>query len=423
MAQAPQDRPHDAAFGGQSWLRGQAETVGLPLVLAVAVLATTFIEIEDRKFAETGLPVSTVVVALLVWCATGFGLAGALAARRHRVSWGNTLAALTCIAPIAFASVQTGGITSLYMLLTPSAPYWASRRCTSPQTALVIAATIASIASVAALSPGATDAEDVAQVLLLCGLIVVVAWSRQRLWVRLRRQTCAMERANVELSRMVRELDRVRAKERYELSARIHDTALQQLIASLLHHDLVTRAFEHETGPVADAARRSESLVREAVQALRQVLRGSESLALEHSTLDEAIAMVEAELHDTFGVTLERAIDLPEDLLGHDSVQTLHRLLVEAITNAAKHAQTDSVHVQVQTQPDKVVATVRDEGTGLPAPVHLTDAAPDADGMGLRLMVERVREAGGTMRIDSTPGAGTTVRFELPLTVERGDGA
>ena len=78
----------------------------------------------------------------------------------------------------------------------------------------------------------------------------------------------------------------------------------------------------------------------------------------------------------------------------------------ESLTNAAKYAGTQVVDVAVTTYEDALRVEVRDDGRG---------GADPAGGSGLLGLKDRVEAIGGTMRLTSPPGVGTSLRVELPL--------
>jgi signal transduction histidine kinase len=78
----------------------------------------------------------------------------------------------------------------------------------------------------------------------------------------------------------------------------------------------------------------------------------------------------------------------------------------ETLTNAAKHAHASVVHVGVEAVDGVLRVSVRDDGSG---------GADSARGSGLVGLRDRVEALGGTISVQSPPGAGTSVRVELPL--------
>jgi len=85
----------------------------------------------------------------------------------------------------------------------------------------------------------------------------------------------------------------------------------------------------------------------------------------------------------------------------------LLRVCQEALANVRKHAAAHSARVLLDYDPDAVRLEVSDDGAGF-------DPAAVSGGYGLRGMRTRVTEAGGTLTVDSAPGAGTRVSATVP---------
>jgi signal transduction histidine kinase len=85
----------------------------------------------------------------------------------------------------------------------------------------------------------------------------------------------------------------------------------------------------------------------------------------------------------------------------------VYRIVQEALNNAQRHAHAKNAVVELQQTGDVIRVNTRDDGSGFDP--------KRTRGMGLLGMEERVKRLGGTIEIDSRPGAGTTIRAELPL--------
>ncbi len=89
----------------------------------------------------------------------------------------------------------------------------------------------------------------------------------------------------------------------------------------------------------------------------------------------------------------------------------LLRIIQEALTNARKHAQAKSVQVSIELEDSRAQVIVQDDGAGFdPA---LLEAA-EGQKFGLRFMRERAEDAGGSLEVQSAPGAGTRVIIHAP---------
>ena len=109
------------------------------------------------------------------------------------------------------------------------------------------------------------------------------------------------------------------------------------------------------------------------------------------------------------GLTLDEG--LSEAPFAPETQIQLFRILQEALSNARKHSQARRVQVTFEDGDGRVRMSIADDGCGFDV-----ERAAVAGGshMGLRFMRERVEELGGSMRVESAPGAGTCVIVEVP---------
>ena len=95
----------------------------------------------------------------------------------------------------------------------------------------------------------------------------------------------------------------------------------------------------------------------------------------------------------------------------------LYRICQEALTNIAKHSRAGRAEVRLEPHPERVDLTVSDDGVGFDL-----DGAMQGDdahlGVGLLSMEGRAETLGGTFRIETAPGRGTTLRVSLPRAVQ-----
>ena len=184
--------------------------------------------------------------------------------------------------------------------------------------------------------------------------------------------------------------ERIRAQERAEVAARIHDSVLQTLA-------LVQR---HAGDP-----RRVSALARRQERELRRWLYGSG--VTEAASLVDALSDAAAEVEEVHGVPIElaHAGDVPLD----EAVGQLVLAAREAMTNAAKFSGAGEINVYAESGPDGVVVFVRDGGVGF----ERASVAPDRRGIA-ESIEGRMRRAGGSAKVVSTPGEGTEVELLLP---------
>ena len=110
--------------------------------------------------------------------------------------------------------------------------------------------------------------------------------------------------------------------------------------------------------------------------------------------------------HPMVALTLRH--DLPPDL-GSSVTLAIYRVIQEGVINAIRHANPSRVDVEVRGDPQHIIATVTDDGIGLPAewskPGHF----------GLRGLNDRVTQLGGSFHVGNAAGGGTLLTAEIPL--------
>jgi len=112
-----------------------------------------------------------------------------------------------------------------------------------------------------------------------------------------------------------------------------------------------------------------------------------------------------AEATEQLGVSV--AADLDPELNGLDVrvAEVVLAIVQEALANVIAHAKAETCRVEVMVDDDVVTISVSDDGVGFDAPW----------GFGVRLMVERARRLGGTLRVGSADDGGTVVAASLPV--------
>lgn len=175
--------------------------------------------------------------------------------------------------------------------------------------------------------------------------------------------------------------------------------------------------------PIIEAARALEVLTED-LRTLALSEAGALALAREHVDLaalaHDAVSAFQARA-EAAGVTLSAGAD--EDLPPADADPVrIQGVVGNLLANALRHTPAGgAVRVAVGRAGDRVELTVSDTGEGIPAELvpHVFDrfvrgAGSTGTGLGLAIARDVVTAHGGTIDIDSRPGAGTTVRLALP---------
>jgi signal transduction histidine kinase len=199
--------------------------------------------------------------------------------------------------------------------------------------------------------------------------------------------------------------------ERRRLAAEIHDSVVQSLVG--ISYRL--QAVEKKIGPgTGDELWSDIKLIEEQLNAnikeLRDLLLGLRPPMLDDMGLFKAI-----ETHlKNFGHknSVQYSFQPPESMpaLTRDAQINLFRIVQEALNNIEKHAGASHVTIEIDTTPQKLHLTIRDDGKGFP---HKGRGKPR--NLGIASMRERTELLGGKLSIKSEADRGTMISVDVPL--------
>jgi signal transduction histidine kinase len=213
-------------------------------------------------------------------------------------------------------------------------------------------------------------------------------------------------RLQVELKARLEELEGSRGrvieagqKERQRLERNLHDGAQQRLIALSLELKILGDRLGDDPAALASVAQaRGEIAV--SLEELRDVARGLHPAVLSGHGLAVALESLVATsaVPVRLSVTLAQRLDEPLEIAAYYVVS-------ESLANVGKHAEAESVTVDVARVDGELVVEVVDDGIG---------GANTEAGSGLRGLADRVEAVGGRLRVWTPRDGGTRVRAEMP---------
>jgi len=219
--------------------------------------------------------------------------------------------------------------------------------------------------------------------------------ARQALAERLAEQA-RLEELEASRKRLVEVAD----QERRRLARDLHDGAQQELVHAVVSLQLARRRLDRDHAAAFAALDEGLAAVRSAIRDVRDLAQGIHPAVLSARGLSAAVEQLTARL--SVAVT----IDVLDDRLAAPVETAAYFVISECLTNVAKHARAASVAISARSSDGWLAVEVSDDGVG--------GAVPNG-GSGLRGLADRVGAAGGTLEIDSPPGAGTRLRARIPL--------
>ena len=187
--------------------------------------------------------------------------------------------------------------------------------------------------------------------------------------------------------------------ERRRVGRDLHDGAQQRLavVSNLL--TVAQRRLDRGEQP-GDVLQQASDELGAAQVEMRDLARGLHPVALSERGLRNALESL------TVGAEASVTVDVTEDELPPELELAVYFVVSESLTNARKYAGARAVQVRVACEAGALVVEVVDDGCG---------GADPGCGTGLLGLTDRIDALGGSLEVDSPPGAGTRVSARMPL--------
>jgi two-component system sensor histidine kinase UhpB len=198
---------------------------------------------------------------------------------------------------------------------------------------------------------------------------------------------------------------RAQEDERARLARDLHDEVNQALTGVLLRLQASVQGAPPE---LADELRETRDVAARAMEELRGLAHELRPTALDDLGLSAALRTLTDDFNRKSGLLMTCELAGAVDEFRPDEQLVVYRVIQEALSNAARHAAAERVHVEVRRKGARGVVRIIDDGRGIDL-----DAS---SGHGLTGMRERALQAGGRLEVHSAPGAGTTVELLLGRT-------
>lgn len=376
--------------------------LGLTAAVAVLLVLDLVIAVQASVLPRAVLPLGlTAVAAVSLWSrhrlATAIGLAG--------VSVAASLAARAARSTTVQSAVPEGPWTELWSLFTSNVPIFAeiiglvvlcslTAWSSSPRRrALTAGAALAAFVAMVSLRWD-SESDDV---LLVSLLFVLAAGVGAGLWLRA-----------IDLKRVAAE-DSARQEERLALARDLHDLVAHHMTGIALHSQAAQMVLLDDP----ELARRSlaeiEQSVRAALTSVRSVVSTLREPAayLPTASIDDIAGLATAP--DAPGLAVRVEIDPAFERLDGAAVATAHRITLEALSNARRHADgATGARARLHVDGDEAVVEVVNNGAHVPA------SSTSRHGYGLIGVDERVAALGGTLRFGPRTGGGWALVARFP---------
>jgi signal transduction histidine kinase len=206
----------------------------------------------------------------------------------------------------------------------------------------------------------------------------------------------------------------LRDDEQRRLARELHDGVGQLLAAMSMNQSIVLRD-KSLSEPAQSALTENASLLAQVLAEIRTISYLLHPPLLDEVGLASGIRMYLEGFGDRSKMKVN--LELAEDFgrLSRDSETALFRIIQECLTNVHRHSESPTATIRLGRSSDEVFLEIADAGKGMSGKTIHDIENGKASGVGLRGMRERIRQLGGSFKIQSN-GNGTVVASRLPCT-------
>lgn len=236
-----------------------------------------------------------------------------------------------------------------------------------------------------------------------------------RLTITINQMLAAFEKNNAELQVLSRQLVAIQETERRQIALELHDEIGQYLTGLKL---LLEGSDQLAEPARAQRLQQASKLVNELIGRVRELSLDLRPAMLDDFGLVPALLWLFERYESQTRVQVLFQNRLPEGERYDPEVETAaFRTVQEALTNIARHAQTDEAEVTLWRSERMMEIKVEDRGVGF----DLEKALDEQRSSGLIGMRERVGLLDGRLNIETAPGKGTSLTISFPLAGERSE--
>ncbi len=209
--------------------------------------------------------------------------------------------------------------------------------------------------------------------------------------------------------------------ERRRVGRDLHDGPAQCFADYIMRLQIIDRLIERDVDQARDEIEELQVSLKDGLQKIRELIYNLHPKELTQAGLTGAIEKFVEKICQRAGLQVEfQHKDVPEELSSALEA-TLYCIVQEAVNNARKHAEAETIRISMEVdEQGELTLVISDDGNGFDVQALMADYE-DLESYGLSSMDERIMLTGGTMNIQSAVDCGTmlTFKLQLPETTEK----
>jgi NarL family two-component system sensor histidine kinase LiaS len=231
---------------------------------------------------------------------------------------------------------------------------------------------------------------------------------------RIKEKLVSMSRELQQLSSQPQMVDgttreKILEEERHRLARELHDSVSQQLFAAMMMMSALNEQSQHseELEPYKKQLAMVADIINAAQSEMRALLLHLRPISLEGKSLRQGIEQLLKELQTKIQIQLKWDV---QDICVSPSIEDqLFRVVQELLSNTLRHAKANELEVYLKIVGQSILLRVIDDGVGFEAKDE------HAGSYGLRNIRERIAGVGGSTKIISFKGQGTSIEIKVPV--------
>jgi signal transduction histidine kinase len=203
--------------------------------------------------------------------------------------------------------------------------------------------------------------------------------------------------------------------DRRTVSRELHDSIGGNLAAIRFALEKVVKMIAEKPESAAESLDRSISHLAETIKECKRLSVNLRPSVLDDMGLISTIDWHAGQMGQQYSrIRIIQQIDVTEQEIPEVVKIVIYRVIQEALNNAARHSQADTVYIRLKRSGNYLETEVEDNGRGFDLE-KVYERGDHLSGLGLRSMQERVEIIGGSFLVHSLSGAGTRIRIVLPM--------
>lgn len=209
-------------------------------------------------------------------------------------------------------------------------------------------------------------------------------------------------------NKMMKHVIEAQENEQKRISRELHDSVAQELLSAMV--DVRIMKYMTKEEEVLNKLKQTEASMTRLLDDIRNLSVELRPAALDDFGLEAAFRSHFKRVEQSYGMEVEFSSDISTKRYGNEIETVVYRICQEAVLNAIKYAQVDTLKVSLFEKGRTLQLLVEDEGEGF-----TKGDDPIGTGLGLYGMRERAELVHGDFEVVSQIGQGTTIRVRIPI--------